>query len=120
MRNLVIRLFINAVALWGAASVVRGVELSDSFGGVLLVALIFGLVNALIRPILTLLTFPLLLLTLGLLTLVINALMLMLTAGLTRHLSVSGFWSAFFGALVISIVSLLLSIFLGEDRALPG
>lgn len=119
MRNLVIRLFINAVALWGAASLLSGIQLSDSFGGVLLVALIFGLVNALIKPVVTFLTLPLLLLTLGLLTLVINALMLWLTAALTRHLSVSGFWSALWGALVISAVSYVLSVLLREE-ATPG
>lgn len=119
MRNIVIRIFINAIALWGAAGIVGGVVLSDEFGGVLLVALIFGLVNALIKPIITLLTFPILVLTLGLLTLVINALMLMLTAALTRHLTVEGFGSAFLGALVISAVSILLSIFIGKEKELP-
>lgn len=115
MRNLVIRLFINAVALWGAASVVRGIELSDDFWGVMFVALIFGVVNALIKPIVTLLTLPLLILTLGLLTVVINAGMLLLTAALTRHLAVGGFWAALLGALVISVVSFLLSVFLTES-----
>jgi len=116
VRNLVIRLFINAVALWGAASVVSGIELSDDFWAVLIVALIFGVVNALIKPLVTLLTLPLLILTLGLLTLVINAGMLLLTAVLTRHLSVDGFWAALLGGLVISAVSLLLSVFLKEKR----
>lgn len=114
MRNLVIRLFINAVALWGASEIVRGVELTDDFVGVLIVAMIFGLVNALIKPLVTLLALPLVLLTLGLVTVVINALMLMLTAGLTRSLSVDGFWAALLGALVISVVSFLLSVFLGD------
>ena len=117
VRNLVIRLFINAVALWGAASVVSGIELSDDFWAVLVVALIFGVVNALIKPVVTLLALPLLILTLGLLTLVINAGMLLLTAALTRHLSVAGFWPALLGGLVISVVSLLLSVFLKEKRA---
>lgn len=115
MRDLVIRLFINAVALWGAGSLLGGVQLSDDFTGVLVVALIFGLVNALIKPVVTLLTLPFIVLTLGLLTLVINALMLWITAGLTRHLSVSGFGSAFLGALVISTVSFLLSVLLGSE-----
>lgn len=115
MRNLVVRLFVNAVALWGAASIVPGIDLSDSFVAVLIVALIFGLVNALIKPILTLLTLPLLLITVGLFTLVLNALMLWLTAALTQHLAVAGFLPAFLGALVISVVSLLLNIFLGEE-----
>ncbi len=117
MRNLVIRLFINAVALWGAASAVSGIELSDDFWAVLVVALIFGVVNALIKPLVTLLTLPLLILTLGLLTLVINGGMLLLTASLTRHLAVEGFWAALWGGLVISVVSFLLSVFLEEKRA---
>lgn len=117
MLNLFIRLFINAFALWGAASLLEGIRLSDSFGGVLLVALIFGLVNALIKPIVTLLALPLLLLTLGLLTVVINGLMLWLTAGLTRHLEVSGFGSAVLGALVISVVSFVLSVLLKSKPA---
>lgn len=118
MRNLVIRLFINAVALWGAARVVSGIELSDDFGAVLVVALIFGVVNALIKPVVTLLTLPLLILTLGLLTLLINAGMLLLTAAVTRHLAVQGFWAALWGGLVISVVSFLLSVFLEEKG--PG
>lgn len=115
MGNLFIRLFINALALWGAGALVNGVELSDEFTGVLVVALIFGLVNALIKPIVTLLTLPLIVLSLGLLTLVINAGMLWLTAALTRHLSLAGFWSALLGAVVISVVSFLLSVLLTDD-----
>lgn len=114
MRNLVIRLFINAVALSGASGLVGGVRLTDEFAGVLIVATIFGLVNALIKPVATFLALPLVLLTLGLVTLVLNALMLMLTARLTRYLSVEGFWSAVLGAVVVSMVSFLLSAFLGE------
>ncbi|MDX1567967.1 MAG: phage holin family protein [Longimicrobiales bacterium] len=114
MRNLVIRLFINAVALWGASEIVGGIRLTDDFTGVLIVAAIFGLVNALIKPLVTLLALPLVLLTLGLITVVINALMLMLTAAISDSLSVEGFWTALLGALVISVVSFLLSAFLGE------
>lgn len=116
MGNLVVRLFINAVALWGASEIVEGIVLTDAFTGVLVVAAIFGLVNALIKPLVSLLALPLLLLTLGLLTVVINALMLMLTAELTPSLSVEGLWPALLGALVISVVSFLLSIFLSDRR----
>ena len=114
MQNLVIRLFINAVALWGASEIVGGIALTDDFTGVLVVAAIFGLVNALIKPFVTLLALPLILLTLGLITIVINALMLMLTAWISDSLAVEGFWSALLGALVISVVSFLLSVFLGD------
>lgn len=123
MRDLVIRLFINAVALWGASEIVGGVDLTDNFTGVLVVATIFGLVNALIKPIVTFLALPLVLLTLGLVTVVINALMLMLTAALTRSLTVESFWAALLGALVIAVVSFLLSVFVGDrtkDTEVPG
>lgn len=112
MQTLFIRLFVNAVALWAAARVVPGIELSGEFVPVLVVAGVFGLVNALIRPLVLLLSLPLVVLTLGLFTLVINALMLMLTGFLVASLSVSGFWAAFWGSLLISIVSLLFSILL--------
>ncbi len=113
--KVVIRLFINAVALWAAAEVVRGIELTGEFWGVLLVALLFGLVNALIRPVMLLLSLPLLILTLGLLTIVINALMLMLTAALTGNLNIAGFWPALWGSILISLVSFVLSAVIRES-----
>ncbi len=116
MRNLVLRIFMNAVALWVAAQVVPGMDLSDAFWPVVLVAAVFGLVNAILRPLLLLLSLPLVVLTLGLFTLVVNALMLLLTAALVQALSVDGFLSALLGSIVISLVSLLLSILLPEGR----
>ncbi len=114
MQNLIIRLFVNAVALWVAAYLVPGIQLSGEFGPVLLVAAVFGLVNALIKPIVLLLSLPVVILTLGLFTLVVNALMLMLTAYLMASLSVAGFWAALLGSLLISVVSLLFSLMLPE------
>lgn len=91
-----------------------------SWGLLLAVALVFGVLNAFVRPILKLLTLPLLILTLGLFTLVINALMLLLTSWVSGVLDlgfhVTGFWPAFWGALVVSIVSLILSIFVQEQE----
>ena len=120
MRRFLIRWIINAAALGAAAWLLDGIRVDD---GVLLflVALVFGLVNSLIRPILKLLTCPLILLTLGLFTLVINALMLLLTSWISEQLalgfSVHGFWTAFWGGLIVSIVSFLLSTLLDErDR----
>jgi putative membrane protein len=110
MRNLVIRIFMNAVALWVAAQVVGGITLSDAFWPVVLVAAVFGLVNGLIRPLVLLLSFPIVVLTLGLFTLVVNALMLLLTAALVDALTVEGFLAALLGSIVISVVSLLFSI----------
>ncbi len=110
--RLVISILINAAALCVAARFVPGIHIGD-WRSVLATALIFGFVNALIRPVLKLLSCPIIVLTLGLFTLVLNALMLELTAWFGRHLgidfSVEGFVPAFVGALLISIVSTLLS-----------
>ncbi len=110
MSRLVIRLVINAAALWVATRVV---------GGIHVVALIFGLVNAFIRPVLAVLTCPLRIVTLGLFTLVLNALMLWLTSAVAGRLGVEfrvdGFLPAFWGALVVSMVSIILSILIGEE-----
>ena len=114
MKNLIIRLFVNAVALWVAARLVSGIELSGEFGPILIVAAVFGLVNALIKPLVVLFSLPFVVLTLGLFTVVINALMLMLTAGLMSALSVSGFGTALLGSLLISLVSLIFSIILPD------
>lgn len=114
-----LRLIVTAVALWAAVALVNGITFTGSWISLLLVALIFGLVNAIVRPLLKLLTCPLVLLTLGLFVFVINALMLWLTSALSVSLGlgfhVAGFASAFWGALVVSIVSVLLSIFVPDD-----
>ena len=115
MRNLIIRLAINAAALWVAATIVEGIQLTGTLMEILIVAVIFGLVNALIKPVVKFFAFPLILLTLGLLTVVINALMLMLTAGLTPFLSVSSFGPAFVGSVIVSVVSMLLGSMFDDD-----
>jgi putative membrane protein len=123
MRTFLIRLLVNAAALGVAALVVSGIRLdSDTTGGKILtlfiVAAIFGLVNAIIKPVLQLFTLPLFVLTLGLITLVVNALMLWLTGAISHgtglHFSVEGFWAAFLGALVISFVSWILNVLLPD------
>jgi putative membrane protein len=116
MQNLIIRLFVNAVALWVAAQLVGGIELAGEFWPVLLVAAVFGLLNALIKPFVLLLSLPFLILTLGLFTVVVNAIMLMLTAALVDALHVSGFWSALWGSILISLVSFLFSVLLPERK----
>ncbi|MCI0477355.1 MAG: phage holin family protein, partial [Anaerolineales bacterium] len=115
MRQFLLRLIINAVALFTATQVgIPGLRFDGDWKTLVIVALIFGVVNALIRPLLTILTCPLILLTLGLFTLVINAAMLALTGWFAQQfnlgLVVDGFWSAFVGALVISIVSWALTL----------
>ena len=115
-----IRLLINAFALWIAVEIVPGVNYQGEWVRLLLVALVLGLVNALVRPVLVLLSCPMLILTLGLFTLVINAFVLWLTSALSTRLGlgfhVSGFGAAFVGALVVSIVSILLSIFVRDPE----
>jgi putative membrane protein len=109
-----VRLLINAAALWVATYFVSGITYSGSWTSLLLVALVFGVLNASVRPLLKLLTFPLLILTLGLFTFVINAVMLLITGWVSERLhlgfQVAGFWPAFWGGLVISIVSLVMSL----------
>ena len=115
--RIILRVLINAVALWAAASLLDGIELSSRLVTVLIVAVIFGLVNAFLKPITKLLTLPITVLTLGLFTLVVNAAMLQITDALTDGLEVTGFWTSVGGGLVISIVSWALSTFLpDEDR----
>ena len=113
-----IRLLINAAALWIATQIVPGVTHTGQWTSLLLVALVFGVLNAVVRPILKLLTCPLIVLTLGLFTFVINALMLWLTSAVSESLGlgfhVAGFGSAFLGALVVTVVSVLLSVFLSD------
>ena len=108
----ILHFLINAAALWAAATFVPGI-LAGGIGSVLALALVFGLANALVRPFLTLLSCPIILLTLGLFTFVVNALMLMFAGWVGRGLGidfrVDGFVPAFLGALLVSIVSTLLS-----------
>jgi putative membrane protein len=114
MRSLLLHWILNAAALWVAAAIVPGLDFHGGLGRLLLVAAVFGIVNSLLRPLLTILTCPLILLTLGLFMLVINALMLMITGWLSESWSlgftVSGFWAAFFGGLVVGLVSMVLSL----------
>src|SRR5688500_11038151 len=108
MVQIIIRIVINAVALWIADAILPGLTVSDSTGELLLVAVVFGLVNAFIKPIVQILSCPLTILTLGLFTLVINALMLMLTGWITGGgVSTSNFGWALVGALIISVVSMI-------------
>ena len=108
MRNFIIRLFVNALALSAAAWLVPGISLSGGWGNVLLVALVFGLVNALLKPLVLLLSLPFLILTLGLFAFVVNGAMLLVTARFTEHLAVSGLGSAILGSIVISLVTAIL------------
>ncbi|MCL4490277.1 MAG: phage holin family protein [Chloroflexi bacterium] len=119
MLSLLVRLIINAVGLYAATQLVPGLAFNGDWGTLAVVALIFGVVNALVRPLLRFLTCPLLVLTLGLFTFIINAFMLALTGWIAQQLhlgfQVNGFWAAFVGALVISIVSFVLTMLVREE-----
>jgi putative membrane protein len=113
-----VRWLVNAAALWVATRIVPGVTYIGGWLPFLGVAMIFGVVNAFIRPVAKVLTFPIIILTLGIFALVVNGLMLWLTSAMSDALDlgfhVRGFWAAFFGALVVSIVSTLLSMLITE------
>lgn len=104
MRHLV-KLLVIAAAVWVVAAVVPGVHVQEGITSYLLIALIFAVVNVLVRPVLKLLSFPLLLLTLGLFLVVINAALLGLTALLTERLSIDGFGPAVVASLIISAIT---------------
>ncbi|MBP6179573.1 MAG: phage holin family protein [Anaerolineales bacterium] len=119
MTKFIIRWAINAVALYVAVLVVEGIDLRGTWVDVLWLALIFGLLNSLLRPLLKFLTCPLIILTLGFFSLLINTVMLILTSSIGQSLgfglSVDGFWPAFLGSVVISIVSVVMSIFFRDE-----
>ena len=112
------RLLINAAALWAATRLVAGISFGGDWRLLLVVALVFGVLNVSVRPILTLLALPLLIVSLGLFTFVLNALMLWLTSAISGSLGlgfhVEGFRAAFLGALVVSVVSFMLSLFVAS------
>jgi putative membrane protein len=117
--SLIVRILVNAAALWAAARLIPGID-AGGIGSVLAIAVVFGVLNALIKPFLKLVSCPVILLTLGLFTLVVNAVMLMLTAWFGAKLGiefrVDGFVAAFLGALLVSIVSTVLSWLLPDGK----
>ncbi len=119
MTKFILRWIINAVAIFLAIRFVPGITLEGSWVGVLWLALIFGLVNAFVRPLLKFLTCPLIILTLGLFTLLINTLLFWLTGQIGQFfgimLTIDGFWPAFLGGLVVSIVSVVLTLILKDE-----
>ena len=116
----ILRMIINAIALGAAAWLLPGITYGGNLLNLALVALIFGAINAIIRPILSLLTCPLQILTLGLFTLVINALMLLLLSWLSGvfglEFAVDGFLTALIGSIIVSVVSILLSTFVKDGK----
>lgn len=124
MKNFVVKTIVNAgalaVAVWLLDKItLTGTSTAKKAGTLIVVALIFGLVNSLVKPILKVLTLPLFILTLGLITLIVNALMLLLTSWVCGKLQLSfhveGFWTAVLGGLIISVVSWALHMFLPDE-----
>ncbi len=114
MRNFIIRLIVNALALAITAYVLPGIDIDMGIGSLLLIALIFGVVNAIIKPVITILSCPLIILTLGLFYLVVNGLMLLITDELAGgRFDVDGLLWAILGGLVFGIVGSILESVLG-------
>jgi putative membrane protein len=112
MIGFLLRLLVSALGLWLAAVLVPGIEVYGAWT-LLGAALLLGIVNAVVRPLLVILTFPVTILTLGLFLLVINAAMLGLVAWMFDGFTISGFWAAFFGAIVVGVTGWLASAFIG-------
>lgn len=108
---------ITALALWAASHIFRGLSF-DSTGALWVSALLLGFANAIVKPLLIVLTLPLTLLTFGLFLLIINALVILLVAALVRGFRISGFWTALFASLFVSLLSIVIgSFFGGSDPA---
>lgn len=118
--SIILRLLINAAALYVATRFVDGISFTGTPAALIGVALVFGIVNTLVKPIVQFFSFPFIIVTLGLFLLVINAVMLMVTSGLSRSLglgfSVRGFGAALIGSVVVSITSLVLGQFLESEK----
>jgi putative membrane protein len=114
MKGLLIRWLFLTVAILVAAHLIEGIEVKG-FWSALSAAAILGVLNAIFRPVLILLTLPINILTLGLFTFVINAILMMMVSGVVGGFVVHGFWSALLGSLVISVISWLLNSFINEQ-----
>ncbi|WP_129674168.1 phage holin family protein [Candidatus Chloroploca sp. Khr17] len=119
-QQLLLRWLISSLGIFAAVWIVPGIEFSGPGWHIGIVALVFGLLNALLRPLLYVLTCPLVILTLGLFGLVINAVLLGLTSALADQIGIifhiDGFWPAFWGGLVISLITTILSFLAGDTR----
>jgi putative membrane protein len=115
LHTALVRLLISGIAVFLAVATVPGLE-ADSFSSGVAAVLVLTALNVLLRPILFILTLPLIVLSLGLFLVVLNALLLELTAYVVKGFTVTGFWPAVGGALVISIVTTVLNLFTGDDR----
>lgn len=115
MARLLVSVVVNAIALWVAASVVNAVFPSNLVG-LLIVAVVFGALNSIVRPILNVITCPAYILTLGLFTFIMNVIILWLTERLTGLVQWGGFWPMFWAGIIISLVSFVLNLFMFGDE----
>ncbi|QGG46207.1 phage holin family protein [Heliorestis convoluta] len=113
MNSIVLRWLFNTLALTVAAWIIPGIQVVG-LAEALIAAFLLGVVNAFIRPMILLLTLPITLLSLGLFALVINGLMLWMVAAIVPGLDIAGFWSAFFGAILLSLISTFMSWFVKD------
>ncbi len=113
MRGLLYRWILNALALWLTSAVLSGIQV-DGVGSLLIAALVLGILNALLRPLLLIATFPITLVTVGLFVFVINGFMLWVTASVVSGFHVRGFFSAVVGALLLSFFSFVLNLFISD------
>ncbi|XVX20719.1 phage holin family protein [Actinomycetota bacterium] len=130
MKSIAIKVLVNALALWAATAVINGITLeegtsswTEKIGTLLIVAVIFGVVNAVLKPFLKFVSAPLIFLTLGLFTFIVNAAMLQVTSWLAGSLSLAFhvedfFWDAVMGAVVITLVSMVANALLPDDDEL--
>ena len=116
MNRFLVRALIAAIGLWVADSLINGISF-DSPVWLLGAAVVLGIINAVVRPLAVILTFPITIITLGLFLLVVNAGMLALAGWVLPGLHIAGFWPAFWGALVVSLVSSVGSWFFGPRRS---
>lgn len=114
MQGIIIRTLISMLGLFLASRLIPGVWIEGT-SNFILAALLLGLVNAIVRPLVFVLTFPLTIVTLGLFIFVLNAAMFGLVAAVLDDFQVAGFWSALFGAIIVSITSTVASWYIGPD-----
>jgi putative membrane protein len=105
---------VTSLSLWVASYVFKGIRFADT-SSLIISALLLGFANAIVRPLLVIVTLPLTLVTLGFFLLVINALMLLLVSALVRGFTISGFWTAFFASIFIALLSLVFGVFLDDS-----
>jgi len=117
MRKFILRVIIYAVGIALVAEIVPGIHIpNDTLSTLIIIGIVFGILNAILKPIITFLTCPLVILSLGLFVLVINGIMLLVTASLIpARLQIDGFWPAFVGGILMSIISLILERVLGVN-----